>query len=540
MSFTLNIAERELEPFGRVVRACEGNPRIGEVRHFLNAATGDGLATVYVCDSAADVMAAHQAGCLAVYVDPGSDEPAPGAVLSVLGGEEASIVFDALLDVAHRFSEWERSMDMLRLSGSTLQELLDISAPFLLNHVVVLDPALKLIAYTKAVPCDDPITVELIEHGYHTEGNISKFKLHRRFKSWAEDEGLVINDTRTICKYTTIVKSFKSRTSFSLIAVMMCNVSDDIDYLADVFGMFAERVSYYAQRDYPDDKPAGIVADTFLKDLICGSLDEAAVEERSRFAGIPETGVFCVFYLEAGDEAMPSPRLLSDVSLAVAPAKTLLVDDAVVVLCFNCVHDSCATCASCSGCSRIHTSSSKRLQGLLEKYGLTCGRSSHFTQLAQAKTAYMQAREAHALSKRESLRKRGQAMNAWSCIFPFDDYTAEYLVGQMPEHAGELLSLTRAGALLEAIERQDAQSHMNNYEFLHAYLVYERRTATVAEQMHMHRNNVGYRIRRIEELFGIDVADARLRQDLLLAYRLRNAVVPNAQRQGRTNVEQAQ
>ena len=39
MSFTLNIVEHELEPFGRVVRTFDGNPVLGEVRHYLNAAT---------------------------------------------------------------------------------------------------------------------------------------------------------------------------------------------------------------------------------------------------------------------------------------------------------------------------------------------------------------------------------------------------------------------------------------------------------------------------------------------------------------------
>ena len=44
------------------------------------------------------------------------------------------------------------------------------------------------------------------------------------------------------------------------------------------------------------------------------------------------------------------------------------------------------------------------------------------------------------------------------------------------------------------------------------------------------RNNVKYRITRIEELFGIDTEDADARFDLLLAYRIRTAIVmQNAQ-----------
>ena len=58
----------------------------------------------------------------------------------------------------------------------------------------------------------------------------------------------------------------------------------------------------------------------------------------------------------------------------------------------------------------------------------------------------------------------------------------------------------------------------------------ERRASVVAEKLHMHRNNVKYRIDRIEELFGIDTDDPALRLDLLMAYLLREAsLVQDAQ-----------
>ena len=519
-----------MESFGQVVRTYRGNPTLGEVRHYLNAVTSKGPATLYICDNTADALAARQAGCFTVYVNPDSDDPAEDAVISVLGGESSSVVFDALLDISRRYDEWERSMDMLCLSGGCLQDLVDVSEPFLRNNVVVLDPALKLLAYTKGVPCDDPITVELIEHGYHTQQNIHKFKLNKRFKSWSEDEGLIVNDTHTICKYTTIARSFKSRSSFSLISVMMCNVSDDLDYISDVFTMFTDRVEYFALRDYPDDKPSGDAVDTFLKDLLAGSLQDEAVVERSQYIGIPSSGRFCLFYIEPEEESVPVHRLLSDVSLAVAPAKTIMMGNAVVVLCFNCVSDTCAHRCCPQSCPHACRSVSARLDDMLVRYELTGGRSSKFTDLSQAAKAYSQAREAYALSKRNALQMEGESANSWPRIFSFDRYSIDFLVGELSDRALDLLDFTYAGSIINEIMHQDEIAHTNNYEFLYAYLLHERRTSTVAKQLHMHRNNVGYRIGRIEEQFDIDTDDPQLRADLLLAFRLREAaLVQNAQ-----------
>ena len=118
-----------------------------------------------------------------------------------------------------------------------------------------------------------------------------------------------------------------------------------------------------------------------------------------------------------------------------------------------------------------------------------------------------------------------RTQNAWNRIFSFDAYAASYLVDVLSDSDIALLRSTYVGALLSDIKRQDDEAHTNNYEFLYAYLLHERRTSTVAERLHMHRNNVNYRIGRIEEQFGIDTDDPVLRRDLLFAFRLREALL---------------
>ena len=190
---TLNIIEHELCSVGRVVRTCSSNPSFSAFRLFIEPTSLAGPDTLYLCGTRDDVGKAVSQNCQALYVSAEDDSPDERAVLSVLEGESILVVFNALLDAIYRFADWERLMDDVRFRGGGLQELLDISSTFLQNNVVIVDPALKLLAYTKDVPCDDPITVELITHGYHTEENINKFKLHKRFKPWAEEDGFIIN-----------------------------------------------------------------------------------------------------------------------------------------------------------------------------------------------------------------------------------------------------------------------------------------------------------------------------------------------------------
>ena len=101
----------------------------------------------------------------------------------------------------------------------------------------------------------------------------------------------------------------------------------------------------------------------------------------------------------------------------------------------------------------------------------------------------------------------------------------DYLVQQLTTEQASLITSSYAGSIIGAIAEHDAQAGTDNYEFLHSYLTLERRTSTVADALHMHRNNVNYRIGRIEELYDIDLDDAALRVDLLVAYRIREALL---------------
>ena len=84
-----------------------------------------------------------------------------------------------------------------------------------------------------------------------------------------------------------------------------------------------------------------------------------------------------------------------------------------------------------------------------------------------------------------------------------------------------MLLQTYAGAVLDRICEYDAIAKTDNYEFLREYLNCERRASVAADTLHMHRNNVKYRIDRIEQQFDIDTNDPDLRFDLMLAYRFR-------------------
>ncbi len=410
-------------------------------------------------------------------------------------------------------------------TGGNIQDLLDVSSQLIKNNTVVVDPALRLLAYTKDVPCDDPVTVELIKHGYHTEENIRQFKLHKRFQPWATQDGLIINDSHQICKYTTVVKSFKTKNSYSIIVIMMCNqVKEPEDFLLDTLAILLKRIEVYALKEYPADKPSGNTVDTFLRDLIENKVfHETTIVERSQFVGIPFKSSFCLFYIDLGENPnYPIARLLSQVAKNVAPAKTLSYDDAIIVLCFNCQRNSCGHTCARGTCVSEKKTITARLTEILSEYGLSCGRSSMFYKLSDTHIAFLQAREAASL-QHVSLRGEDELSSSEGQkvqIASFDNHYLAFMIDRSSVDGEDLIAATSAQRLLHQIKDYDDEHNTDNFFFLHQYLLHERRASVVADILHMHRNNVKYRIDRIEELFDIQCDNADLRLELLFAYEI--------------------
>ena len=58
-------------------------------------------------------------------------------------------------------------------NGCDYQHLVDLAQPMLGNIVVVMDGSFAQIAITRNVETDDPILSKFLEHGYHSDTNLS-------------------------------------------------------------------------------------------------------------------------------------------------------------------------------------------------------------------------------------------------------------------------------------------------------------------------------------------------------------------------------
>lgn len=154
----------------------------------------------------------------------------------------------------------------------------------------------------------------------------------------------------------------------------------------------------------------------------------------------------------------------------------------------------------------------ERLTPFLKQKRGVCGVSRSFARLTDIRAAYGQTSAALRLGRRvtalHTLRRLGvEACRYDELIFHYQRYAPYHMV----EGAAD------AGLyspLLDKLIERDVREHSDNLRVLHGYLLCERRPTVAAAYLHMHRNNVIYRVGRIEEMLSISLEDVDIRREL--------------------------
>ncbi|MDR2354873.1 MAG: helix-turn-helix domain-containing protein [Clostridiales Family XIII bacterium] len=423
------------------------------------------------------------------------------ALAGLLIVEEAftpEYLFNELQDLFARLNDWYEDMQNAVILKKTVQDIIDMSERIIGNFISVSDSALALIAYTKNIPTDDPISLFLIENGYHSEEAFRKFRKFRRFETWTESDGLIVNTDRNIAKYTVISKVFTFGELYFAHVVMSCTHREATPGLLYLFSCLAEILGHCVKREWDAEKAYNHEYNSLIADLMDGRITEAGVRERARIVGIQAEDKYIVMLPAEGPNKASFPeRMTRDLARAFRNIRSVYFNTQPMFFLHR------------NGPASFFDETLAHLDEYFHENNIHCGASDIFDDLLELPDAYRQAE--CALSEGAAARpNRGG-------LARFDAHYARCLLDKT-KRAARLLETSRYGKMLLYLRRTDDERRSNNFEVLRTYLCNERRAAETAAALHMHRNNVVYRVDRIEKMLGIDLEDWQTRKNLLLSF----------------------
>ena len=101
-------------------------------------------------------------------------------------------------------------------------------------------------------------------------------------------------------------------------------------------------------------------------------------------------------------------------------------------------------------------------------------------------------------------------------LYDADTYTLPYLMAEMKQK----LSAGLLHPVLKKLKSYDARHGTDFYQTMYVYIKNERSPLATAKELNLHRNTLAYRLKRLQELFAINLDDPRVRFHLLLSFEL--------------------
>ncbi len=435
-----------------------------------------------------------------------AEEPAEAELLSglIIINENLSQrqIFSELQEIFYTVSEWVARMTRYAYEKRPMQDILELSEPVIGNFISVSDSALSLICYTKHIETEDPISRKLIENGYHPEESIRAFREKGLFEVWDNAEDLIINTSRTLSPYDICSKVFKLHNTYYIHAVMTCSSRPLTAGQIDLFRMLTDVLEIYVTRDWQQLTFTRHGYDRFLIELIedrAGT--DVIIENRARNVGLPMRGWYQLALIDfktldklsVGGSGIELSRWFPEAKITVYQNRLLML------IC------------SLSETEGMAVPEEKLLEWL-KMYNANCAVSSVFTQLTEIRRAYEQTRQIFCY-RHKLLQTPFSTQKDASKVLYFDNCYQLILLGENPENR-TMWQMTHCRRMLKKIKDYDEKHGTNNLHLLYTYLFCGCSASETGTLLHMHRNNVLYRIGRIEDLLGISLSDQKVRYEL--------------------------
>lgn len=418
-------------------------------------------------------------------------------------------LFNEVQRIFFRIQNWQMDMQRSVVQDNGMQALVAMSEPIIGNHIAVMDSTFKLLAYTQNIETDDPVTNELVKHGYHTEETIKRFQLHRRFEQFAQANDIVVSEDFVTSDYVTVKKIFRYRNTYSVLVVMVCCGRPYSQGILDLYKLFLDNLQTYVDRDYPPEKENAPNA-ALVEDLLTGKIGTTEeIRSRASYVGMPFTGTFDLFVFQFEDrQNIPLNRLVQGLADLPLSAGAIPYDKEILLL--NCYK---------TGTER--ETQIKALKGVFGTLSVTCGASNPFDNLGALRMAYEQATAAITLGKKTSPNDDTIFDGLVSGgIYFYEEVYISHLLTMALAVNEELIKSGFAFSAIEKLKGYEKKNHIPYLKILHIYLQCDRRATETCNRLHMHRNTVLYHISKIEEKLGVTLDDSEVRLKLVLGLRI--------------------
>lgn len=511
MSVGLNRIIEELQHLHPcIVYAKNLNNTIRTVKHWTENTAFTEPEVLYVCPISLFPVKIPVCNVLNLLVLGDSDQPVTddqygdteGARLNLIrisNRTDIGTLFNTIQDVLLRTqSANDASTTLLDLliHNSGFQHIIDAGYQMLGNPLFLMDLSSKLLGITNQYHIDnDLIWQEITTNGYLSYHTI---QLSKEIGRTVDNSQVPVIIQDSFMTYTRIIGKVEiGGTQAGVVCVLEYEkpfLPQDIENVA----LLCKAISLEMQKNKYSHYTREVMYETFIQDLLEGKIrDRQTIIEKTKILGLSFSPNLYILTIDVNEfDSNGSLLCMKDmVSNILSNTRSIIYKGHVV------------TIFSCCDPSYFNGTILKHLKEFLRSNNMFCGISSCYHHLEESQEYY-----------NESLKalKLGQRLNKEDLLYIYGNY-AIYDIAEQCCCSDNLIKYCHP-ALLTLISL-DKQKHTCYAQSLYVYIFNLTNIAESASALHIHRNTMIYRIKKIEEITHLHLSDSDVLLHLHLSFK---------------------
>ena len=421
----------------------------------------------------------------------------PGCNCIIIEDELSELaVFDKLHDCSVEYSNWISKLDQALIRGTTFQEILDLSENIIKNPIVILDSHYNFLAGSRKISPHDGKLYDVKKNGHPSPDTLLELAVGTEESDREYSGSFTCGATYRIAKRfgsQEMMADFKNEGFINLCIVIRFSVEKYNDAQKGILDILCDHLDVLVKRDDRLMSSSGGI-DFFIDQLING----ANPDQISKSIGIPRKGEYVTIMLEATMDDIKSGKVaIVNVMNGILPQSR--------AFCHENKFYSIVTYSTDKKSQAYYELQLKRMESLCNIVKCRCGISNMFSDLVDLQYSCVQAENAVRLidgtraiippeNDADSMGYKSEKLCFYKDVMLF--HVIDRTLGEArrycfyPENFARML-------------KDDRQHNTNNCDILAEFLLNGQKYTTAAEKLHMHRNNVLYRLNRMQEKYNI-------------------------------------
>lgn len=431
--------------------------------------------------------------------------------------------FNLLQECYNDFIEWGKKLDFAVFKNASFQEVLDIAESMLDALVLIYDPALKLLAYTKKYEnLDNKIFQSARKNGYMELDTFKYFEENKVFEELNES-GTASGPADSFRDHMDNLKTININNELAVYCVLLYTSDFPKTFVNALYQVLCDTIYTLLSKQHSTFKKDRSVTDYFLMDLLDNPDTPAeTIQERLYYNDLDFEGNYVLMTIHSDIQKKSSEKyFIQLLRNNLINCRIFSYKQSIVIL------------------YHLPQSEQKKykrhivgqMQPLLENVinnNITVFVSRPFKNIGYFSAAYMQAESIPVIfhtyftDQKMPLVKYQPDKNIESCDHTEGYYFYEnYCIADLFLQNGARDPIYNyCEPFLLDLACSSTKKSRQLLEILYEYLKSDRKLTVVAEKLDMHRNNVLYHIQQISENYRVDFDNYETRLKLMLSFEL--------------------